>query len=153
MEIEIKKILCAVDFSDTSENALDYAVSFAAALKAQLEVLHALELPFLPSYSTSAIEDMDGLVGRVKEECSKRLAALVEKHRRGYAGVTHRVVVGTPAMEIIAAAKEGKFDLVVVGTQGRTGLKHMFIGSVAEKVVRKAPCPVLTVKKPGEESD
>ena len=147
MHIKIKKILCPVDFSDMSERCLQYAVTCAAAHKANLEVLHVMELPFLPSYSTAALDSsMNGLVERVGKECENRLIALLDKYRDQCPNISHRVVVGTPFMEIIHMAKDEHFDLIVMGTRGHTGIRHILLGSVASKVVRNAPCPVLTVK-------
>lgn len=151
MQIDIKKIMCPVDFSEGSEHAMRYAVAFASAYEAELELLHVVELPFLPSYSTAGVPDMSLPVEQIQEECENRLEGIVEEQKEVYDNISGRVVVGAPFVEIIREAREGNFDLLVVGTHGRTGIKHMLIGSVAEKVVRKAPCPVLTVKHPEHE--
>ena len=151
MEIRISKILCPVDFSESSEHALRYAVAFASAYGADLELFHVVELPILPSYSTGGVPDLTLPIERIKEECRQRLGELVDRCKPTCPRITSRLVVGTPFFEIINAAREGKFDLIVMGTHGRTGLKHILIGSVAEKVVRKSPCPVLTVKHPERE--
>jgi len=151
MKIKIEKVLCPVDFSDGSQHALRYAVAFARAYDAELEVLHVVELPFLPSYSTAGLPDLGLPVEQIQEECQERLAELVEKYKAQYPKIKQHVVVGSPFVEIVREAKNGEFDLLVVGTHGHTGLKHMLIGSVAEKVVRKAPCPVLSVKDPEHE--
>jgi nucleotide-binding universal stress UspA family protein len=151
MEIDIGKILCPVDFSEGSEHAMRYATAFASAYEADLVLLHVVELPFLPSYSTAGVPDLSLPVEQIQEECENRLEDMVEEQKKIHPQVEGRVVVGAPFVEIIREAREGNFDLVVVGTHGRTGLKHMLIGSVAEKVVRKAPCPVLTVKHPEHE--
>jgi len=151
--VKIKKILCAVDFSEPSEHSLRYAVAIAAGQDAELIVLHVMELPFLPSYATAAMDTTGGLVERVKEECERRLLEMVDKYRDQHPKISHSIVIGTPAMEIILAAKKAKCDLLVVGTHGHTGLKQMLIGSTAEKVVRKSPCPVLTVKSPKHQDE
>jgi len=151
MKITLKKILCPVDFSESSEHALRYAVAFAAAYDAELALLHVVELPFLPAYSTAGVPDLSLPVERIEEQCAAQLNALVEKYRPLHGKISGQVVVGVPFLEIIRAARSSEFDLIVVGTHGRTGIKHLLIGSVAEKVVRKAPCPVLTVKHPGHE--
>jgi nucleotide-binding universal stress UspA family protein len=151
MEIDINSILCPVDFSEGSEHALRYATAFASAYDATLVLLHVVELPFLPSYSTAGVPDLSLPVEQIQEECESRLQDLVEEQKKVYPRIEGRVVVGAPFVEIIRQARESNVDLLVVGTHGRTGLKHMLIGSVAEKVVRKAPCPVLTVKHPEHE--
>jgi len=148
MEIAIKKILCPVDFSESSAYALRYALAFAVAYDADLELLHVMEMPFLPPYSTTAAPDLSMTIERIMQESQQALDELVERNKALHPRVTGRMVVGTPFIEIINAAKEGGVDLVVVGTHGRTGLKQILIGSVAEKVVRKSPCPVLAVKHP-----
>ena len=151
MEIVIRKVLCPVDFSANSEHAMRYALAFAAAYDAEVELLHVVELPFMPHYATAGVPDLALPVERIKEECQEMMDELVEKARAVHPRVSGRVIVGTPFVEIVRAAREGGFDLIVVGTHGRAGLKHILIGSVAEKVVRKAPCPVLSVKHPEHE--
>lgn len=151
MEIDINKILCPVDFSEGSDHALRYGMAFASAYDATLKLLHVVELPFLPSYSTAGVPDMSLPVDQIQEDCKNRLDKLVEEQKDIHDDIDSSTVVGAPFVEIIREAREGDFDLLVVGTHGRTGIKHMLIGSVAEKVVRKAPCPVLTVKHPEHE--
>jgi nucleotide-binding universal stress UspA family protein len=151
MEIQIKRILCPVDFSDSSDYALRYALAFASAYDADLEVMHVVELPFMPPYAASTAPDLTLAVERIKEESQKMLDRLAERSRALGLRVASRLVMGAPFVEIINAARAGTADLIVMGTHGRTGLRHVLIGSVAEKVVRKAPCPVLTVKHPEHE--
>ena len=151
MEITIKKILCPVDFSEGSDYALRYALAFAAAYDAALELMHVVELPFLPSYALTMVPDLGLPIEQMKEQSKKALDELAERSKALHPRVTARVVVGMPFVEIVNAAKEGNVDLIVVGTHGRTGLKHILIGSVAERLVRKSPCPVLTVKHPEHE--
>jgi nucleotide-binding universal stress UspA family protein len=151
MDISIKKILCPVDFSEHSDHALRYAAAFASAYDAELEVFNVLEPPVLPSYSTGGIPDLSQAIERIKQDGQQRLDELVEKLRQSHPRTVGRMVVGTPFVEIIERARGGNFDLIVIGTHGASGLKHVLMGSVAERVVRKAPCPVLSVKHPGHE--
>ena len=151
MRIEIKKILCPVDFSDCSEHAMRYAMAFAEAYGSQLELLHVVEMPFLPSYSTAGIPEIHFPLDEIKKQSRERLDKLVEECGNERYKISGNVVVGAPFLEVVKVAKEGEFDLIVIGTHGRSGLKQMLIGSVAEKIVRKAPCPVLTVKHPEHE--
>ena len=148
MEILIQKILCPVDFSEYSDHVLRYALAFAAAYDAHLELLHVLDLPFAPVYWADEVADMYPSTERVKALCRQQLDEQVGKCKQTHPSVAGRVVGGNPFAEIVRAAKDGDFDLIVVGTHGRTGLSHMLIGSTAEKVVRHAPCPVLSVKHP-----
>jgi nucleotide-binding universal stress UspA family protein len=152
MKIEIKKILCPIDFSKNAEHAFGYALAFAIAHHAKLEVLHILELPtyaspdfpITPEFSTQTVTQL-------KESGRKQLEKLVAKYESEYSDISWRMVVGTPFVEIVKTAKNDDVDLIVMGTHGRTGISHLLIGSVAERVVRKSPCPVLTVKSPEHE--
>lgn len=140
-------ILVAIDFSAHSQRALDRALGLAAQDGAQLHLVHAVELPAVPlaygyevpsSYLTSAREAAHELL----EEAVKGAAA------KGVDAQHH--LCGAPAeMGIVAVASEIDADLLVVGTHGHTGLKHLALGSVAERVLRRAPCSVLVVKEPG----
>jgi nucleotide-binding universal stress UspA family protein len=147
-ELQIGKIICAVDFSEYSDHALRYALYFAKTFGADLQVLHVVELPFLPSYSLAGVPDLSIPSEEIEEAARKKLGELVTKCRAEYAKVEGQVRTGTAFVEIIGYAREVEADLIIVGTHGRTGLRHMLIGSVAEKIVRKAPCPVLSVKHP-----
>jgi len=151
MEIKIRRILCPVDFSAYCEHALRYALAFAKAHDAELKLLHVLELPFLPSYSMAGVPDLSLPVEEMERDADKRMEELIERCRETHGRVTGRVTIGTPFLEIINHARDSETDLIVAGTHGRTGLKQLLIGSVAEKIVRKAPCPVLTVKDPEHE--
>ncbi len=152
MKIQIRKILCPVDFSESSNHALRYAMAFAETYEAELILVHvtdyaALEMPDYPS----AIEFSADIIEQIGEVYEKRLKELMKTEQAGYANVSSRLVSGTPFYEIINTARDEKVDLIVMGTHGRTGLAHVLMGSVAEKVVRKATCPVLTVKHPEQE--
>jgi len=153
MNIELKRILCPVDFSDNSLHALDYAIALAQSQGAELQLLHVVQPsllsasmdPFLPEYDMTVMENY-------MDACKRQLAELTDQViEKSHAQTTSELRTGTPFMEIVTAAREKESDLIVVGTHGRTGLAHAMIGSVAEKVVRKAPCPVLTVKHPEHE--
>ncbi len=151
MHIAIEKILCPVDFSESSDHALHYARAFAEAYGSRLVLLHVVEMPFLPSYSTAGIPELYFPVDEIRTQCRERMDKLVKKHSGEGFDISGHVTVGAPFIEVVRKAKEDEFDLIVLGTHGHSGLKHLLIGSVAEKVVRKAPCPVLTVKHPEHE--
>jgi nucleotide-binding universal stress UspA family protein len=111
----------------------------------QPSLLSASMDPFLPEYDMTVMENYMDACKRQLKELTERV--VVQDHP----ATTSVLRTGTPFLEIVTAARELDSDLIVVGTHGRTGLAHVMIGSVAEKVVRKAPCPVLTVKHPEHE--
>jgi universal stress protein A len=149
----IKRILVPVDFSDPSLQALDYAIELGRRLKAELIVLHAVEPVYYPTAG-----DISGIaydVGLVYQELERaghaqlsRLAATLRARR---VAVRALLLVGTAHRVITETAKKLKADLIVMSTHGRTGLLHVLMGSVAERVVRTAVCPVMTVRahRPG----
>lgn len=138
---QIRRILCPVDFSEPSRVALRYAATLAGTLGAELEVMHAYQLPVyaLPDGALMATPEM---TARISTDLGKALAELAEEEAPK---AKTTLVEGAPAAEVARLAKEHEADLVVMGTHGRTGLKHLLIGSVAERVVRTCPVPVLTV--------
>jgi nucleotide-binding universal stress UspA family protein len=145
-----KKILVPVDFSVGSRQALDLAATMARAFNASVEVFHVWQPPPLVNAPLMFVPE-SGAPPQALEDVARRLATaelktLVDRLRSaGVSDVQSRVVIGNPAHEILAQAACG-FDLVVMGTHGRTGLAHAILGSVAEKVVRRASCPVMTVR-------
>lgn len=144
-----KRICCPIDFSDASRAAMEVAADLARRNGADLVLLHAYPIPgyTFPDGSVVAspkmMQDLADQAERHLEEWRARAAGLVGAPR-----VTTQKAIGEPAAEIVAFARSAKVDLVVVGTHGRTGLEHALMGSVAERVVRRAPCPVLTVRPP-----
>ena len=146
------KILVPTDFSEDSKLALSYAIELAQKFSAEIVVVH-VDQPLAPVMVSELNPGLDvGTMNRIAEE--QRLLALREldqtsAHLRE-SGVKSRGLmrVGAPFLEILHAAQTENADLIVMGTHGRTGLAHVLIGSVAERVVNKAPCPVLTVRHP-----
>jgi universal stress protein A len=137
-----KKILVATDFSKGSDEALAAAIEVAKRTGAPLELLHVLELgveqfPFGLSYD----DDRGGLIPWIDRELAHRAD---DATRAGVVSQT-KMLMGSPPTEILQRAREIGADLIVIGTHGRRGLAHMVLGSVAEHVVRRAVCPVLTV--------
>lgn len=148
MKIELEKIVCPVDFSMYANHALEYAIAFAQKYSAQLKLVHVMETVSV-TFAYSEIDVIDpSLHERLREDYENRLAELAAQTRERHEPVIPEMRFGKPFSEIIAAAKEWDADLIVMATHGRTGLEHALIGSVAEKVVRKAPCPVLTIRHP-----
>ncbi len=145
--INLKKILCPIDHSDGSKEALKYAVSFAMKNEAKLYLLHIIDIrSFDESIDTMAAQIPNDET--IKQLKTKLLECIPEEIRSDMQ-LEALVVQGIPFAEIISIAKTNKVDMIVMGTHGRTGLAHIMIGSVSEKVVRKAHCPVLTVRQSG----
>jgi nucleotide-binding universal stress UspA family protein len=139
-----KKILVPIDFSKPSDAALLYGRNLAKAFGAQLHVLHVMENPFLRATfkSTAAVEL--GMANRVAERISP-------EDRTALHAVSAVRISDDPYDEIIRYVEDEQIDLIVMGTHGRGGVTHLLMGSVTEKVVRTAPCPVLTVRQPEHE--
>jgi nucleotide-binding universal stress UspA family protein len=147
-EIKMARILCAVDFSEYSQYALRYAVELAKLFDAEMLLLNVLELAFVPTYAMAGLPELSLPTEQIERDTQQRMDELIAECSAQHKKTCGTVRIGTPFVEIIRYAREIGADLIVVGTHGRTGLRHVFIGSVAERVVRKAPCPVLSVKHP-----
>ncbi len=153
MKINLKKILCPVDFSESADHALKYALTLAEMAGAGLVLIHVVEAIFYPQ-SATLFEPLLGevdLTMKLQSAFEEQLQQRISELKAEYANVRGKTVTGNTFIEIIQAAREEGVDMIVMGTHGRTGLAHVLIGSVAEKVVRGAPCPVLTVKHPEHE--
>ncbi len=147
--ISLKKILCPIDHSDCSKEALKYAVSFAMKDNAKLYLLHVVDIrTFNESIDTMSIQIPDE---ETLKQLKIKLLDCIPDEIREDMNVEALVIQGIPFAEIISTAKSNDVDMIVLGSHGRTGIVHMMMGSVSEKVVRKAPCSVLTVKKSGHE--
>jgi nucleotide-binding universal stress UspA family protein len=153
VRVEIKKILFATDFSENSRWALKYALSFAQKYEAKLYILHVIQQPSYPlgMYAEISFDAMDKFNRNLSEVTEKEMKQVCQTDLAGFTNYEAMILSGTPFLEIIRTAKEKEADLIVVGTHGRTGLDHVLFGSTAEKVVRKAPCPVVSVRLPGKE--
>lgn len=143
------KILVPVDFSDSSAEALKYARMLAEKLGSQLDVLHAYDVPtFIPPHVVVMMGEVDApLTEHAERHATEQLDEFLARHGIPKdAAVGRKILMGPPAMTVLEAAEDGQYDLVVMGTHGRTGLPRLVMGSTAEKVVRGCPCPVLTVR-------
>jgi nucleotide-binding universal stress UspA family protein len=149
MRIHIRKVLCPLDFSEYSEHALLYAKAFVQAHAAELLLLHVIETPVV--YVAPDVVLPAETLESQRAACTERLTALAASLREEHTSTTWLLLDGNPLGLIVEAAQAHEVDLIVMGTHGRTGLAHLLLGSVAEAVVRKAPCPVLTVKHPEHE--
>ena len=148
MPAKFMKILAPTDFSEPSALALETALEVAAP-GASILLCHVVDdLPLTYGYVGIATPTPE-LRSRMTREAEKELEGFGPKDVRADVTVVRRVIHGTPFLEIVRLAREEEIDLIVMGTHGRTGLQQILIGSVAEKVVRKAPCPVLVVRAKG----
>jgi len=140
--MQVKKILFPSDFSTTSDAAIRFATSLARDAGASLLIVHVEE----PPAAYGGGEMYYGIPNPDNSELIKMLEGVVPTDET--VPYEHRLVTGDPATEIVRLAEDEKIDLIVLSTHGRTGLKRLLMGSVAEAVVRRAPCPVLTFKQP-----
>ncbi len=144
---QFKNILCPIDFSEDSKSALREASALARGGGGRLVVLHVIEPIIYPvEYGMAPVTAMS-LESTVRKNAQERLDEIIGKEVGDGVDVSSRITFGNAQQEICKTAEEGGFDLIVLATHGLTGLKHMLMGSVAERVVQHADCPVLTVKK------
>lgn len=137
----VKSILVPTDFSETSYAALNYAIGMAQAFGAQLYLMHVpgeLGIGFEANFP----------VGRFETAARERLDALLSQEEIERLRPEYALRLGTPATEIVRYADARDVDMIIMGTHGRSGVAHLLMGSVAEQVVRTAPCPVLLVRHP-----
>jgi nucleotide-binding universal stress UspA family protein len=150
--ITIKNVLVATDFSDTSASALNYGREFARTFGATLHVLHVVENALMWAGPEAAGIDFVQLQAELAGAARQTLDRIVTNEDRAQLKAVTVVRSGkSPAFEIAAYAKAEGIDLIVMGTHGRGMMGHLLMGNVAEKVVRIAPCPVLTVHHPERE--
>jgi nucleotide-binding universal stress UspA family protein len=151
--IRLKNVLVATDFSEPSNAALDYGRELARTFGATLRVVHVIENVFATAVGVEGyFANLPELQYEIEESARKQLAAVItDEDRRELNAEPVLLTSSTPALSIVSFAKETAADLLVMGTHGRGGLAHALMGSVAERVVRMAPCPVLTVRHPEHE--
>ena len=148
MELDIKKILVPIDFSDYSKSALKYAVNFSKNNKAEMILIYVVEpVIYPPDFSMGQIA-IPSVNAEWDERAKQELDKLAKEHIPQGVQVKTIIKTGKPFLEIIETASEMDVDLIIIATHGRTGIEHILFGSTAEKVVRKAPCPVLTLREP-----
>jgi nucleotide-binding universal stress UspA family protein len=140
--VKIQTILFPTDFSETSQHALDLAFALARDLKARLLVLHVATPPPFVTYGEfeKAMQESSGYRRELEEQ--------LRSCQKPDCNAEFHLKEGEPAAEILHFAQEAQCDMIAMGTHGRTGLGRLFMGSVAEKILREAPCPVLTIKAP-----
>jgi nucleotide-binding universal stress UspA family protein len=146
--ITLDRILASTDFSDHSGQAVKYACELAKRFGAELRLLHVVQPPSsVVAYGGPLPEQ----VLHPEPAAQKELEILEVPDAKQIRRVVREIQLGPPFVEIVRYAKANDVDLIVMGTHGRTGIVHALLGSVTEKVVRKAPCPVLTVRTKGHQ--
>lgn len=148
METTINKVLVPIDFSDYSKSALKYAVNFAKSFNAEIILIYVVEpVIYPPDFSMGQIA-MPSINTEWDDRAKDELQKLAKSEIIGVVKAKTIIKTGKPFVEIIETAKEENVDLIIIATHGRSGVEHILFGSTAEKVVRKAPCPVLTLREP-----
>jgi len=146
--MKVEKILFPTDFSQGSYHALPYAVDLAKHYNAKLYILHVIYDIAATAYSHVPHISMDEFYKELSGWAQKEIETCCIEEIRGLSDVEKVVLKGIPYEEIIKFAAKEKIDMIVIGTYGRTGLERFIFGSTAERVVRRAPCPVMTVRLP-----
>lgn len=148
MQPNIKKILVPIDFSDYSKSALKYAVNFAKCFGAEMYLIYVVEpVIYPPDFSMGQIA-MPSINTEWDDRAREELAKLAKTEIPSDVKVKTIIKTGKPFVEIIETAEEETVDIIIIATHGHSGVEHILFGSTAEKVVRKAPCPVLTLREP-----
>ncbi len=146
----MKKILVPYDFSKVAEHALDFACQIAAKADCDIRLLHVIEHPTADSFRTLGIQDLDPMeqvyIKQMIEKVKEKLGAVISGADYSDNKISYKIQLGNPFHNIIDEITEETVDLVVMGTEGAEGLNEFFVGSNAEKVVRKASCPVITIQ-------
>ena len=143
----ITQILVPTDFSQSADDALAYALTLADQVGATVRLVHVFDDPDVGLYSDVYVPMPAEMRADIMANIRRELTARATGHRE----VASEVLTGAPVTAIVNAAKRQKCDLIVMGTHGRHGVAHMLLGSVAERVIRTAACPVLVVRQPNVE--
>ncbi|MEI7812725.1 MAG: universal stress protein [Ignavibacteria bacterium] len=148
MELQIKKIIVPVDFSNYSKNALRYAINFAKDHSAKIFLIYVVEPVIYPADFSMGQIALPSIDLEMTTRANNELDNLIKSEIPSDIEVEKIIKTGKPFVEINETASEINADLIIIATHGRTGVEHILFGSTAEKVVRKAPCPVLTLRDP-----
>ena len=145
---KFNKILFATDLTEFSECAFDYALTLAKEFNAKLIILHVINQPLGLQDYYALQTSFDTIMQEVEKSAEKMMDEFCEKKMKEYGNYEKVILLGIPDFEILNRADSEKVDLIVLGTHGRAGVDRFLFGSTAEKVVRKALCPVMTVRPP-----
>ena len=152
--VSIKKILVPTDFSESATAAYAYAKELAAIFKSQIILIHVYEPIVFYSEAPIGMPDLVDIEKNIHASSDQSLDRIIDQHfkkeNEEQPAVEKMLIQGKPFIEIIRVAKEQSVDLIIMSTHGRSALEHILLGSVTEKVVRKAPCPVLTIRSKTE---
>lgn len=148
---QIQRIVVPIDFSEYSKRAFRYAIDFAQTFGAEMILVYVVEPIVYPADFSFGQVALPSMERELQDRSSEQLSALIAKEVPE--GMPARCVIrsGKPFVEIIQLAKEENADLIIIATHGHSGIEHVLFGSTAEKVVRKAPCPVLSIRSPERE--
>lgn len=145
--MDIRKILIPFDFSEYSEKAFTWALAMAERYRARVLLLHVVPRPSYPPMLMGTYFNVAEFEVSLQTEAEARAKEFLGKTGSRTVQIDTKVVIGEPFSDICQIAEQEQIDLIVMGSHGRTGLSHVLLGSVAERVVRHAPCPVLVVGK------
>lgn len=145
--MKIERILVPVDFSEYSKMALDYSIEFSKKFNSELILIYVIEPIVYPSDFGLGQIPINQVDFEIQSKAESELKKLIEEKVPSELKASYVVKTGKPFLEIISAAKEYDCDLIIIATHGHTGIEHILFGSTAEKVVRKSPVPVLTVRE------
>lgn len=149
--LKIERIVCPTDFSDFSERAFDYGLSLARHYNAELYLLHVVR-PVIIGYPEYAVPDsVNEFYGELREHAEEQLREFAKVHTEGGVRAMVAVEEGVTTESILDFARENSVDMIVMGTHGRRGFQRLTLGSVTERVLRRAGCPVLAVRRPAHD--
>jgi nucleotide-binding universal stress UspA family protein len=146
----IHRILVPIDFSEHSKNALKYAIPYAVQFRARLDLLYVVEPTIYPADFSFGQVGFPNIEEELRTRGGEELDALLKTEIKGRVPSEAAVRTGKPFYEIFEYAREKNIDLIIIATHGHSGVEHILFGSTVEKVVRKAPCPVLVVPSVGQ---
>jgi nucleotide-binding universal stress UspA family protein len=150
----IKRLLVPTDFSPAADIALGYAIDVASRYEGSLHLVHVIEDTYLAhAYPDGFFAELPGIQQKLHNDAERRLKELSLRCTTAGTPVTVEILNGRPARVIVETAQAMGTDLIVMGTHGRSGIAHFLMGSVAEHVVRTAPCPVFTVRDTARVAD
>jgi len=153
MIVSPRRILWPTDFSDLSLHGGRYACGFRDVFKAELHIIHVIPPPLSPDIAVIVPAEVPVAISEPEllDAARQSLRQLIREHFGDDPSIVHDVFYGSPWTTICRYARDHDIDLIIIATHGHTGLRHVLIGSTAERIVQHAPCPVLTVKHPQRE--
>ncbi len=152
MELKISKILVPLDFSEYSKMALDYAIAFAKKFQSELILVYVIEPIVYPSDFGLGQIPINQVDFEIQSKAEEELRKIINEKIPQEIKANYIVKTGKPFIEIINTAEETKSELIIIASHGHTGIEHILFGSTAEKVVRKSPVPVLTLRMRNEQT-